>query len=58
LDDAVELIVEMKAMLKAGGPDAPREFLEAFDDLQQKINGALTAALVPVLTQSQRTSIE
>ena len=49
IDDAIKLLEEMKSILTDGDSDAPQAFLEAAFDVQDHINQAVAAALVPLL---------
>lgn len=49
LDQAIELIQEMKEILTDGDSDAPLAFLEAAQDVQDRLNRAVLIAISPLL---------
>ena len=52
LDSVIELVGEMKDIILNGDADAPVEFFEVAQDVQDQIGRILHDALLPILTRN------
>lgn len=53
LDSVIELVEEMKDTILNGDVDAPQEFFEAAQDVQDQIGRILHDALLPILRRNK-----
>jgi prephenate dehydrogenase len=53
LDSVIELVEDMKDIIVNGDADAPQEFFEAAQDVQDQIGRILHDALLPILKRNR-----